>query len=833
MVRKSSQKPNLSRASRGHTWLKRLLFVVLLLAVGLLSAIGGIYVAVIRSIADIEPSGQNTAMESTKLFTDSNPPVLVAELHGLENREMLSGQDIPQVMRDAVVAIEDSRFYEHRGIDFWSILRALWTNIRRGEIAQGGSTITQQLVKNLYVGSERTYGRKLKEAVLAYQLERKWSKERILNQYLNIVYFGEGAYGVGAAARTYFGIPAKQLSLDQAALLAGLLRAPSAYSPRSNPEGALARRNIVLNKMYQEQYITSAQLQEALAAPLQLVPAAKTKTGDFPYWTEMVREQLVAKYGASRVLGGGLRVYISLDPALQRAAEQAISEVLDQPGDPEAGLVCIDVRTGRLVAMVGGSDFTQRQFNLATQGRRQPGSAFKPFVLVAALKAGISPESVYQSGSISFDVPGGPWQVSSEDRGPITVKEATAVSSNGVYARLVMEIGAQAVAETAYAMGITTPLGDPPNPAIALGGLRTGVSCLEMAMAYATLATGGERLTAHITFDPSQTNWPLTIVRVTDSQGRVIDENSVVRTRVLDEGLAAIATSCLEEVIKTGTGQAAYIGRPAGGKTGTTQNYCDAWFVGYTPELVTAVWVGYPDTRKPMTSVHGTKVVGGSFPAQIWAKFMRKALANVPVTDFNRQAADVWTSVEVCRESGLLAVERCPDKVFRLFRRGDEPKESCPLHTIPTVNVPRVVGLTADEAKSKLQELGLGVVTRKDTQAAEPAGVVVSQDPSAGTVLEKGSRVTLTISAPVVKLVTVPDVTGLDIDTACRKLETLGLRWTETPTPYQSPQGTVISQDPAPGVEVIAGAAISLVVSLGPETTTTGTEPNLTPPSGF
>lgn len=832
MVRKSSQHTSSTSPRRRLVWLRRLLFLLILVVVGIASGIAGVYVALLRSVSTADLSGPIVLAESTKIFTNSNPPVLIAELHGPENREVLSGDEIPQVMRDAVVAIEDSRFYEHQGVDFWGILRAFWTNIRRGEIVQGGSTITQQLVKNLYVGSERTYSRKLREAVLAYQLERKWSKEKILNEYLNIVYFGEGAYGVGAAARTYFGISAKELSLDQAALLAGLLKAPSAYSPRSNPEGALARRNLVLNKMYQQQFITSAQLQEALAAPLQLVAAAKTKTSDFPYWVETIREQLVAKYGASRVLGGGLRVYISMDPKLQRAAEQAVAAILNQPGDPEAALVCVDVRTGYLVAMVGGSDFTKRQFNLATQGRRQPGSAFKPFALVAALKAGISPENVYESGPVTFDLPGGPWQVSSEDRGRITLKEATAISSNGVYARLVMEIGAQAVADAAYALGITTPLGDPPNPAVALGGLKTGVSPLEMAMAYATLATGGERLTSQTVFDPSQANWPITIVRVTDARGRVLDENSVVRTRVLDEGLAALVTSCLREVIHSGTGKAADIGRPAAGKTGTTQNYCDAWFVGYTPELVTAVWVGYPDTRQPMTSVHGITVTGGSFPAQIWAKFMRTALENAPVTDFDLRPAASWISAQICKESGFLAVEECPEKVFRLFPKGQSPDKLCPLHAIPKYAVPNVIGLPVDDARTELQRLGFVVATRKETVVTGPAGLVVDQDPPPGTLLEKGSRVTLRVATPAPTFVTVPSLTGLDAGTAHQQLQAIGLKWTEVLAPDESPYGTVVSQEPPPGIEVPSGSVVSLVISSGPETTTS-TLVNPVPSSDF
>ncbi len=453
---------------------------------------------------------------------------------------------------------------------------------------------------------------------------------------------------------------AADLTLPQAALLAGLPKAPSAYSPRRDPETAMSRRDIVLNKMYQQGYITSEALQEALATTLQLADTEKDDEVNVPYWVELIREQLVSHYGSSTVLGGGLRVYTSIDMDLQAAAEQAVADILDQPGDPSAALVTIDVRTGEMVAMVGGSDFSVLQFNLATQGRRQPGSAFKPFVLVTALQQGLSPETIYESGPITIDLPSGPWEVSSTDKGPLTLTDATAQSSNGVYARLIMDLGADSVAQTAREMGITTSLGDDPNPAIALGGLTTGVSPLEMAMAYATLATGGERLSQEIDFDPEETGRPITIVRVTDSEGTILDQNSAVRTRVLDAGLASMATACLELVVTSGTGTAADIGRPAAGKTGTTQNYADAWFVGYTPELVTAVWVGYPSDQKPMTDVHGIRVTGGSLPAQIWAAFMKKALEDVPVSDFLSSSGEEWVTVEVCSESHQLPGEYCP-----------------------------------------------------------------------------------------------------------------------------------------------------------------------------
>jgi penicillin-binding protein 1A len=804
-----------SRPRRGRRILKGMLFAILLIIVALLSTLAGFYVAVARTLPSLELAGDISAAQTTRIFDDSESPVLLAELHGLENRDILPADQIPQVMRDAVVAIEDERFYIHSGVDFLGILRALWANVRNREIVQGGSTITQQLIKNAYVTDDQTLDRKLREAALAYQLEKKWSKEKILSEYLNIIYFGEGAYGVEAAARTYFGVHAADLTIDQAALLAGLPKAPSAYSPRRDPEAALGRRGLVLNKMYQQHYITSEQLQEALSAPLALVETAGRDVVKVPYWVEMVREQLVARYGSSTVLGGGLRVYTSVDLRLQQEAEEVIAGILNEPGDPSAALVSIDLRTGRMVAMVGGMDFDTLQFNLATQGKRQPGSAFKPFVLVTALQQGMSPDTTYDSGPATIDLSSGPWEVSSTDEGPLTLADATARSSNGVYARLIMDVGADAVAKTARDMGIVTSLGEDPNPAIALGGLTTGVSPLEMSMAYATLATGGERLSSRVTFDPLKTAYPVTIVRVTDSSGNTLDQNDIVRTRVLDPGLAAITTSCLQTVITSGTGTAADIGRPAAGKTGTTQNYRDAWFVGYTPELVTAVWVGYPSQQKAMTDVHGIKVTGGSFPARIWAAFMKKALAGRPVSDFPTLSGKDWVSVEVCSESHLLPTEFCPTLVEILVRADKRPTQLCPLHAAKEVPVPNMVGLSLDAAQDALQQAGFRVSLVEDPTSSAPTGTVVDQNPAAGTAALQRGVVALVVSAAPPST-TVPDMVGLDVAAARAELAAVGLIASESSTPDEAIAGTVLAQDPAAGTVVRAGSTVRLVLSAGP-----------------
>lgn len=810
----SSSRPPRRRARR---LLKGALFAILLVLVAVLSMIAGFYVAVARTLPTLQLDQEIATEQTTRIYDDSPEAVLLAELHGLENREVISSEQMPQVVRDAVVALEDERFYEHSGVDFVAILRAAWANLTHGEIVQGASTITQQLIKNAFLTDDQTVDRKLREAALAYQLEKQWSKQKILDEYLNIIYFGEGAYGIEAAAQTYFGVHAAGLRLDQAALLVGLPQAPSAYSPRRNPEAALARRDVCLNKMYQQGYITSQDLQDALSAPLTLADPEAQKDVKVPYWVEMIREQLVRKYGSSRVLGGGLRVYTSIDLDLQKAAEGAIAATLDQPGDPSAALVCVDVRTGRLVAMVGGSDFSNLQFNLATQGRRQPGSAFKPFVLVTALEQGMSPDMTYDSGPVTIDLPSGPWEVDSTDDGPLTLAQATAASSNGVYARLIMDLGADAVAKTAYDMGIVTSLGSTPNPAIALGGLETGVSPLEMAMAYATLASGGERLASKTLFDPSQKGYPVTIVRVTDAKGEVLDDDSVVRMRALDKDIAAITTSCLERVISSGTGTAAGIGRPAAGKTGTTTNYCDAWFVGYTPELVTAVWVGYPAEQKPMTDVHGIKVTGGSFPAKIWASFMKKALADVPVSDFEQPASSEWVSVEVCRESGLLANEYCPSKAIMRFPRGAQPTDECTLHVAQDAAVPDVLGLPLADAETALAKAHFLAQTVSDPTSAEAAGTIVGQDPEGGSLLLQGTAVGLTVSTGEA-LTEVPALVGLDITSARTLLAARGLLSTETIVADDAVAGTVLSQSPQAATLVKRGVSIEVTLSGGPAT---------------
>jgi penicillin-binding protein 1A len=530
---------------------------------------------------------------------------------------------IPMSMQDATIAIEDQRFYHHGGIDYEGILRAAIKNIEAGKTIEGGSTITQQLVRNLYVGKERTLGRKIREARLAEEMEKVHSKHWILQSYLNSVPYGtvdgQTAVGVQAAAETFFNKPARSLTLEESALLAGLPQAPSELNPFQNPKGALDRRREVLKKMAKLGYITQARAAQASSSPLHV------RKGDLytkirePFFFDYVKQELIDRFGVNTVRKGGLRVYTTIDPKLQKAGRDAIDSTLNYPGDPSSAVVAIDPRNGYIRAMASSSHYSHNQYNLAAQGHRQPGSAFKTFVLTTAIKRGINPNSVgYVSRPLDLNTKDfGPWKVQTYDHtygGYMNITRATLKSDNTVYAQLDLDLGPQSVADTAKEMGITTKLDG--YPAEGLGGLRRGVSPLEMANAYSTLASGGIR------------NEPIAITKVKFPDGKVEDLGKPKRTRVFSDAVAYEVTKILKMNVQMGTGTRANIGCPAGGKTGTTDNFNDAWFDGFTPHLTAAVWVGYPDALREMRSVHGISVAGGTFPAEIWHKFMSVAKGN-------------------------------------------------------------------------------------------------------------------------------------------------------------------------------------------------------------
>lgn len=602
----------------------------------------------------------------------------IAQWHGEEDRTVVPLQEIPKSLRDAVVAIEDERFYTHNGVDTQAIMRALMANAEEGVVAQGGSTITQQLVKLLFTGGERTLTRKVKEALLAYELEARTDKDEVLETYLNTVYFGQGAYGVEAAAQRYFGRSASALDAAQSATLAGIIRSPGRYSPIDAPEAAKERRDLVLTKMYDLGYLSRDDMGFAQRTPLTLAPP-KEVPEIAPYFLEYVKREVAAQLGHEAVFKGGLRIYTTLEPAIQRNAEAAGKAILNAKGDPEYALVAIDHRTGHVLALVGGRDYSTSQFDLATQGRRQPGSAFKPFVLARALEEGIKPDQTFEASPYSVKVKDGVWSVRNYENqftaGKMSLRAATNWSVNAVYARLIMAVGAEDVVSTAKRMGITSPL--EPNPAIALGGLSKGVSPLEMASAYGTIANKGVRVQ------------PTGIIKVMDDSGKVLYEPDQATEQALPEAVAVQEAMMLHDVVELGTATAARIpGVWAAGKTGTTQSYRDAWFIGYAEDISCSVWVGYREGQVDMTNVHGIKVTGGSFPAQIWKAFMQPSVAfrraplsitadpSVPTTG----QASPTALVSICPDSMLRATKRCPDPVDIYLPPAQVPTQACNKH---------------------------------------------------------------------------------------------------------------------------------------------------------
>jgi penicillin-binding protein 1A len=536
-------------------------------------------------------------------------------------RRVIPWRRIPVDLRRATIAIEDERFYKHDGVDLNAIVRAAIKNLKSGKTVQGGSTITQQLVRALYIKDpKRDFARKIREAKLASELEDKHSKTWILHNYLNSVPYGtvggRTAIGVEAAAVTFFNKHATNLSLAESALLAGLPQAPSQYNPFRNPEAAVGRRNAVIRQMAENEFITQSEASEAMGEPLDLERGTRYITRREPYFFDFVQDQLIERYGFGVVRKGGLRIHTMIDPAMQELARKAITGQLYDPSDPSGALVSIDPETGYIRAMASSGTYQDRTFNLAAQGHRQPGSAFKTMVLTAAVRAGMDPNrTTYVSKPLNITDPDAgiytPWEVQTYSHsysGTMTVSRATLASDNTVYAQMILDLGPKKVCEAARLLGIRTKLDC--FPAEGLGGLRLGVTPLEMANAYATLASGGMR------------SKPKAIKRVVFADGKSEDLGKPERKRVLTDGEAYEVTQILEQNVLGGTGTAAQIGCPAAGKTGTTDEFNDAWFVGYTPHLATAVWVGFPDANVSMEATRIGSVAGGTWPAMIWHDFM-------------------------------------------------------------------------------------------------------------------------------------------------------------------------------------------------------------------
>jgi len=766
---------------------------------------------------------------------------LITALHAGENRVVVPFAEIPQTVRDAVVAVEDKRFYDHKGIDLKALLRAAYIDATSGRIVEGGSTITQQYVKNVYVGDEKTLSRKIREAYLAWQLEQELTKDQILTKYLNTVYFGGGAYGIQAAAQTYFGRPASELTLAQSALLAGLISAPVDYDPVIHPKRALNRRNLVLSQMLEQGMIGLPAYRRASGRPIRLHQASD-KAGRYiaPYFVDYFERWFLSNpaFGQTQqerynlLFEGGLRIVTTLEPRLQGYAEQAVNSILTYPTDPYAAMTVIDPRNGYVKAMVGGRDWWSEndrfaRVNLATGGStgRQAGSAFKPFALVAALESGISPDRVYAApGSIQIPIGYGQvWDVQNYDgssSGYLSVESATIYSVNTVYAQIIMDVGPQKVIDVAKEMGIrccrrtTEPKTDlNPYPSAVLG--TNEVNTLEMASAFGTLATGGYHVQ------------PTPVIEITDSNGRVLYRAEPRKRQVIEPAVASVADDILQKVVQYGTGTAANIGRPQIGKTGTGQEWRDAWFLGAVPQLTAAVWVGFPQGQISMTfpTTRIYHVLGGTWPAQIWRAFMVNATAHMPVRDFPSPEVK-YVTVRVDVTQGCLANPFTPPADVRYLRfiSGTEPTKVCKEpSSYQELTVPSVIGLTEEAATGTLQSAGFNVevVYRNSSQEA---GTVIAQEPPAGQQLLQTSTVTITVArgqpspSPTPSAVAVPDVVGLDKDAATATLVGAGLDVAvvmekECKPPCDYRKGVVWQQAPAAGTPAGQGDTVTIYVN--------------------
>jgi penicillin-binding protein 1A len=604
----------------------------------LFASFGQTYAALAEDMPQLDDYS-STELAQTSVVYDANGNV-VDQLYGVQNRFVVSLDEIDPTLQDAVISIEDHRFYEHRGLDFEAIGRAALENLRTLSIQEGGSTITQQLIKNTYISQEQrmipSFQRKFAEASLAWQYEEEHSKEEILEQYLNTVYFGANAYGAEAAAKTYFNKRAEDLTLSESALLAGVINLPGIYDPFTDPKAAKERRNVVLDRMLEYRYITKEEHDEAVEADLTLSRGRVEHENDNEYFLNAVRRELAEEYGDEMVYEGGLEIHTTLDPDLQEMANTAVDSIVSpEAGDPSAALVSVDPATGAVRAMVGGSDFDQVKFNLATQAHRQAGSSFKPFVFAEAIEQGISPETMYVSKHLEVDM--GLYErdyvVDNYDfieRGPITLERAIAESDNTVFVQLALDLGLENVVEKAHEMGIVSEV--EAYPSTAIGGLGEGVTPLEMASAYSTFPNAGVHMK------------PYLVQKVTKEENGdevIVEEHRLTGERALSRDEAAVVTQALRGVITEGTASYyhdldAEIGRPAAGKTGTTNNFVDAWFIGYIPQLTTSVWVGYPDERRPMVNINGLSEINGeNYPLDIWSLYMQSAGQMFPEQQFD------------------------------------------------------------------------------------------------------------------------------------------------------------------------------------------------------
>jgi membrane peptidoglycan carboxypeptidase len=813
-----------------------------------------VLLVLIASACDL-PTLRQARSEATALpqttFLYAADGTLITRLHAGEDRVVVRQSRIPGVVRDAVVAIEDQRFYAHAGVDLRALLRAAYVDVTSGRVVEGGSTITQQLVKNVYVGSEETIGRKVREAYLAWQLERRLTKSQILTKYLNTVYFGNGAYGIMAASRTYFGKRPEDLTLTEAALLAGLIAAPVDFDPVTHPNRARNRRNRVLDRMLDLGMIDAATHDLAIRTPIAL-SMSQEDSGPYlaPHFVDYFKEWFLSnpRFGQTPqerydlLFKGGLRIVTTLDPQLQRYAEQAVHQVLIERSDPYGALTAIDPRTGYVRAMVGGRDYWDEEdrfarINLATGGStgRQAGSAFKTFALVAALESGLTRTTSVNGSSARILLQDGtywtPRNAEGRGYGTISLETATVSSVNIAYANLLSLIGggdpyvgAERTVEAAVRMGIRCcPRTTEPNgPLAAVPSAVLGVnevSTLEMASAYGTLAFGG----VHVQ--------PTPVIQIATADGEILYQASPREKRAVDPAIAAEAVDILAGVVERGTGRAANLGRPQFGKTGTAQNASDAWFVGAVPQLSVAVWVGFPQGQVPMCcgNVRISTVYGGTWPAAIWHAFMVNATRRMPVREFPEAPEIEYVTLRVDVTRGCLANPYTLPKDIRTYRyvAGTEPTlEVC---TEPSsyqlLVIPSVIGLEEEEAASQLRFSGFTVAVAY-VASDQPDGIVIAQDPKPGGQLIQNGTVTITVARtepspePPAK-VAVPDVVGMTRGAATSTLRRTGFVVSVTLQPECDPEdpacdyrpGVVWSQTPAGGRTAPEGSTVTIVVN--------------------
>jgi 1A family penicillin-binding protein len=743
---------------------------------------------------DLTPALPDNAESSILLAADGSE---LTTLHGPENRTEIAYSIIPQHVIDAVVSIEDRRFFSHAGVDVRALLRATKANINEGGVVEGGSTITQQYVKNALLISDRTLDRKLQEASLAFQIEREYSKEEILGFYLNTVYFGSGAYGIEAAAQTYFAKHATELTVAEGALLAGLVKAPSNYDPYVDGEAALDRRGLVVRAMVETGALTEAEATAINAENIDLAAVDSDEIYPAAYFIEEVKRFIFGNeaFGETReervnaLFSGGLVVETTLDPALQQHAERAVELVLNDPdADPDAAVVTINPANGHVLAMVGGRDFfdggPQSKFNLATQARRPSGSSFKPLVLAAALEEGISLATRYDApATLDIPITNGVWEVENYEQsegGNVDLTDATVYSLNTAYAQLVMDVGPADAVATARSLGVESPLLAVPSSVLG----ANDVSPLDMTTAYATIANQGVH------------NNPVFVRRVLDRHGNVLWEHQGDPRRAISRDSADLVTAVLRQVVSRGTAVNARIGRPVAGKTGTGQNWGDAWFVGYTPDLVTGVWLGFAEGQIPMVPpTTRIRVTGGSWPTQIWALYMEAALAEVPVLQFDEPHLSADGAPDPAAAGGLAMADSASSQL-----------------------VTNTSGMNEQLATEILTRAGFVVVTEYVADAQYPPGIVVGSLPVAGASATGGSEVLILI-ANGERVGRVPNVLGRTEPDALRLLDHAGFANKVIVSEEDDPEGAdaragmVWKIEPRSGTELDAGGRVTVWVN--------------------